>query len=169
MRPIRRQLGNAGGVSGRNAGGVAKAASVTAGVGGEAAITVIVTSAVLVGGGAAITVIVTSAVVAGVDFTVLPALLSGAGRGQPAGGGGNNGHGLGLELLRKPSGIQDCDGALNHRNQERCAQLVPKACRQMLGFFTILTVALKEEAEAVLLHQPLLQLDRARAELTMGG
>ena len=70
LRPIRRQLGNAGGVSGRNAGGVAKAASVTAGVGGEAAITVIVTSAV----------------VAGVDFTVVQALLSGAGRGQPAGG-----------------------------------------------------------------------------------
>ena len=71
LRPIRRQLGNAGGVSERNAG-VAKAASVTAGV----------------GGGAAIAVTVASAVVAGVDFAVLQALLSGAGRGQPAGGGG---------------------------------------------------------------------------------
>jgi hypothetical protein len=95
LRPIRRQLGNAGGVSGRNAGGVAKAASVTAGV----------------GGGAAIAVTVATAVVAGVDFSVLQALLSGPGRSQPAGGGGNNGHGLGLELLRKPSGIEDCDGA----------------------------------------------------------
>ncbi len=96
MRPIRRQLGNAGGVSGRNAGGAAKTASVTAGV----------------GGGAAIAATVAFAVVAGVEFAVLQALLSGAGRGQPAGGEGNNGHGLGLELLRKPSGIEDRDGAL---------------------------------------------------------
>jgi len=39
----------------------------------------------------------------------------------------------------------------------------------VLGLLAVITGALEEETETVLLHQPLLQLDRARAEFAVGS
>ncbi len=98
---------------------------------------------------------------------ISPSSRGGARRGQPA-LGGNHGD-PGLETLREPRGIDNCRGTLYHRDKQRCVQLAPKAGCEVLRLLAILTGAFEEETEAVFLHQPLLQLDRARAELAVGG
>ena len=83
-------------------------------------------------------------------------------------GGGNHGS-PGLETLREPRGIENCGGALYHRDQQRCAQFAAKARCEVLRLLAVLTGALEEEAEAVLLHQPLLQLDPRGADSLVSG
>ena len=148
-----RSLRNTGGASGLCTGGVvARVAGGTAGVeaGGGAAVVATFVAAFAAAAGIA--------GVASADLAFLQVLRRSRGGGT-AGGGGNDDCVLGLEPLRQPGRVERGGSAPDHRNQQGRAQLAPKARCEVLEGLTVVTGTLEEEAEAVLLDQPLLQLD----------